>query len=300
LNPFRTRIVNTYLKGGDHVCFVRPHGCNVRQAITPDIPTVFRLNRRVLDVGVGYNNLSVLVGGLACPNEIYAIGENCHGELGIQSYVSQVCFKQVNRCLFDCQVVSIWSAKNVTMYITQSHKVYGSGKWKCTVNSNVPRWVQTICPSWKVKEVNISQTHIVLVSTDGLIWGFGDNSIGTLGLCHIQCVPEVTPLSFFNKLSVDCFADCRDQLLHPVRRGYVANKDYYHNDECKCEPCDSPKLCLPYPQQAYPQQAYPVQRPCAKKCLIEPIPAIRYFKKQGCGAKFLPNTRLCNTGRCSK
>uniref|UniRef100_A0A6C0C8R9 Uncharacterized protein n=1 Tax=viral metagenome TaxID=1070528 RepID=A0A6C0C8R9_9ZZZZ len=284
LNPFRTRIVNTYLKGGDHVCFVKPHGCNVRQAITPDVPTVFRLNRRVLDVGVGQNNLSVLVGGLACPNEIYAIGENCHGELGINSYVSQVCFKQVNRCLFDCQVVSVWSDKWVTMYITQSGRVYSTGKWKCLANSTVPRWVQSVCPSWRIKEINISQTHIVFVSTDGLIFGLGDNSIGNLGLCHIQCVPDVTCLSFFNKLSQDCFSECRDQLLHPVRRGYVAKlaeKEYYHNDECgPCNPCDS--------------------SPCFKKCPVEPIPVVRYFKKQGCGPRFLANQRLCNGGRCSK
>jgi len=285
LNPFRTRVVNTYLKGGDRVCFVKSHGCNVRQAITPDIPTVFRLNRRVLDVGVGYNNLSVLVGGLACPNEIFAIGENCSGELGIQSYVSQVCFKQVNRCLFDCQVTAIFSDKWVTTYITQSGRVYASGKWRCLVNSNIPRHITSICQSWKIKEVNISQTHMVLVSSDGCITGLGENSLGQLGLCHIQCVPEPTPLSFFNKLSVDCFSECRQELLHPVRRGYVKQleNNYYHNDACgPCNPCDSPAV---------------FRGP--RKLAIE-APEVRYVRAQKHAQKYMPNTRTCNTGRCSK
>jgi len=293
LNPFRTRLINTYLKGGDYICFVQPRGCNVRQAVTPDIPTVFRLNRRVLDVGVGYNNLSVLVGGLACPNEIYAIGENCRGELGIQSYVSQVCFKKVNRCFFDCQVVSIFSSKWVTTYITQSGRLYGAGVWKCLVGSYVPRHIETVCQSWKIKEVAISQTHMVFVSTDGLIYAVGDNSLGELGLCHIQCVPEVTCLSFFNKLSRDCFSECRGELLHPVRRSYIekqVEKDYYHNerdDHCgPCKPCDSPLQC-PGPVLGGP-----------RRLLGDVTPEVRYFKSQGCGPRYLQNSRTCNTGRC--
>jgi len=97
-NPLKSKLVNTYVKGGDHICFVLPgrkcSGPSIRLAVTPDVPTVFRFNRRVLDVGVGDNSLSVLVGGLACPNEIYALGNNCYGELGLDTNESVVCWKK--------------------------------------------------------------------------------------------------------------------------------------------------------------------------------------------------------------
>jgi len=276
-NPIRARVTSAYLNGGDRICFVKEHGHKVKFPVTPDLPTVFRLNRRVLDVGVGHNNLSVLVGGLACPNEIYAIGENCHGELGINSNVSTVCFKQVNRCLFDCQVNSIFADNHVTTYVTQSGRVYGAGQWKCLINSTIPRHISSVCQSWKIRQVAVSETHIVLVSNDGCVYGLGDNSLGELGLCHIDCVPIPTPLSFFHKLS-NYIASESNVFLHPVKRQYQ-NK-YHHNECAPCNPCDEP---IRKPEEVRYVRHNKIA--CADKCVKKINPPRYNANERHCGKK---------------
>ena len=180
-NPFDTKITNTYLRGGDRVKFVSSNPKNIRQAVTADIPTVFRLNKRIIDVAVGENNLSVLAGGLSCPNEIFAIGRNCHGELGLGNNISVVCFGKVNRCQFDCQVSSIYAGPRVTFYSTQSHHIYAAGSWGNIVKSNTPTLVKSICQSWKIRHIAAADNHIILLGDDGCIFGVGDNSMGKLG-----------------------------------------------------------------------------------------------------------------------
>ena len=187
-NPFCTKLFNTYLQGGDTVNFLFRRRDGIKLAVTADTATVFRLNRRILDIGVGDNNLSVLIGGLACPNQIMAIGQNCFGQLGLDSHESTVCFREVNRCLFDCQVQRIFSGETVTLYLTQSGRVFGSGLWKCLVNSTVPVCIPSIQQSWHIKDISISSTHIVFLGREGLLFGLGDNSLGQLGLCNIICV----------------------------------------------------------------------------------------------------------------
>ncbi len=217
-NPPNTRIFNTYLRGGDHVKFVA-HGTNpaIRLAVTADVPTIFRMVRRVLDVAVGHNNLSVLVGGLACPNEIHVIGNNCHGELGINSNETVVCFKQVNRCLFDCQVLRIFAGQYVTFYVTQSRRVYASGQWKCFQNSNIPVCIPCIPQSWGIREIAISVNQIVFLGSDGGIFGIGDNSLGELGLCHTNCVRKPVPLVFFYRLNQQLTKQFHGN-FHPIER----------------------------------------------------------------------------------
>ena len=220
-NPFDTKLTNTYLRGGDRVRFVSVNPKNIRQAITPDIPTVFRLNRRVIDVAVGINSLTALVGGLACPNELFAIGQNCHGELGLGTNESIVCWKQLNRCtFFDCQVTQIFAGRHVTFYATQSHHIYAAGQWKCFVNSTSPALVKSICQSWKIKEMAITKNTIILLGADGCIFGLGDNSLGELGLCHTDCVTKPTPLVFFYKLNNGVAKQLREGLSHPVESNY--------------------------------------------------------------------------------
>lgn len=258
-NPFDTKITNTYLRGGDHVRFVVSNPKNIRQAITPDIATVFRLNRRIIDVGVGHNNLTVLVGGLACPNELFAIGYNCHGELGLGTNETIICWKQINRCIFDCQVVGVFSGRFVTFYITQSHHIYSSGQWKCFVNSTSPVIVKSICQSWNIKQIAISKNQIILLGADGAIFGLGDNSLGELGLCHLECVTKPTPLVFFYKLNNHVAKQLREGLAHPVEKRFgrgcgpfdcdrIFDKPY-RCGECKIDPCE----CNVFKYNRYPR-----------------------------------------------
>ncbi|BCS83231.1 putative regulator of chromosome condensation [Cotonvirus japonicus] len=242
-NPFDTKITNTYLKGGDRVKFVVSNPKNIRQAVTADIPTVFRLKRRIIDVGVGYNNLTVLVGGLACPNEIFALGNNCHGELGIGSNETVVSWRQLNRCIFDCQVNKVFSGKYVTFYVTQSNSVYSTGQWKCFVNSTSPQIVKSICQAWKITDIAISTNQILLLGSDGCIFGLGDNHLGELGLCHLDCVKKPTPISFFYKLSNSAVKQFNDSLSHPVEKNNRKNNRPFN----PCEFGNNGGPCAPGP-----------------------------------------------------
>ncbi len=270
-NPFDTKITNTYLKGGDRVKFVVSNPKNIRQAVTADVPTVFRLNRRVIDVAVGFNNLTVLVGGLACPNELFAIGYNCHGELGLGTNESIVCWRQLNRCIFDCQVSHVFAGKFVTFYVTQSHHVYGAGQWGCFVNSTTPVAINSICQSWKIKQIVVTKSHIVFLGSDGSIFGLGDNSMGELGLCHLDCVKKPTPLSFFWNMNRGAAKQLRENLDHPVE------KNKKHNRPFNCNPCGfEPFRC--------------------GSCGINPCECnlIKYYKypKNGSCKKYSPNNRV--------
>lgn len=245
-NPFKSKLVNTYIKGGDHICFVLPGrkctGPSVKLAITPDVPTVFRFNRRVLDVGVGDNSLSVLVGGLACPNEIYALGNNCYGELGLDTNESVVCWKKVDRCVFDCQVHSIFAGKNVTFYVTQSYNVYASGQWKCLVNSAAPVLINSICKTWKIKDIAVTNNQIILLGSDGCIFGLGDNSLGELGLCHLNCVRNPTPLVFFYKMNSGMAKQLKNELSHPLEKK-INIFEGKKSCECNLNSCGGKKSC---------------------------------------------------------
>lgn len=263
-NPFDTKITNTYLRRGDRVKFVTGNPKNIRLAVTADIPTVFRLNRRVVDVAIGQNNMTVLAGGLSSPNELFALGNNCKGELGLGNYETVVCFKKLNRCQFDCQVSNIFAGAHVTFYGTQSHHIYAAGQWKDIVNCNTPTLVRSICQSWKIKQIAISTNHIILLSSDGCVFGLGDNKMGELGLKHNNPVCKPLPLAFFyrlndqvaNKLS-KCFENpCGG--IYPRQQNRTCESpqtecQVWEDELCRTNPssCSArenrfPRLCRPY------------------------------------------------------
>jgi hypothetical protein len=200
-NPFDTKLINTYVRGGDHIRFVSGNPKNIRLAVTADVPTLFRLNKRVIDIAVGQNNLTAVVGSLACPNEIWALGQNCFGELGIGSNETAVCWKNVNRCDFDSAVNAVFAGARVTFYITQKHSVYAAGSWKGFIRNNVPGRLKSVCDEWKIKQIAVAENHIVFLGADGCIFGMGDNSLGELGLRCTDCVPKPRPLEFFYDLN---------------------------------------------------------------------------------------------------
>lgn len=241
-NPIKSKLISTYLKGGDSVHFKKNSVANASKlAITADVPTVLRVNRRVLDIGVGDNNLSVLVGGLSCPNDILVIGQNCFGELGIESHASTVCWKKVNRCLMDCQVNAIFTGPHVTTYVTQSGRVFGAGLWKNLVNSTVPVCIPSISMGWKTKQMAISKNQMLILSQDSCLFGVGDNRLGELGLCHIDCVPVPVPVGFLAELN---HLTARQMLVRD-RLPAKCCKPFYKDCEEKacCEECKHGKPC---------------------------------------------------------
>jgi hypothetical protein len=268
-NPLTAKLTNTYLRGGDVVCFKHLGSGQLKLTVTPDVPTVFKLGRKVLDVAIGYNNLSVLVGGLNCPNEIYAIGNNCFGQLGLGSFETPLCWQKVNRCLFNwnCEVRAIFAGPTVTFYVTDSSMVFASGQWKNLVNCNEPTYLPCICQSWMVSEIAVSDTHI-LVLGNGCLFGTGDNTLGELGVDHMNCVPKFVPIAFMPKHSN--YFDRREQ--HPMeRRALQYGKGV--GGAC-CASCANGGQCE------------------SKRC----EPEVRYFKSNGSNLQkrvhaYIPNSR---------
>jgi len=215
-NPPGVRLINTYLQPGDHVEFISN---NSSHAITSDLPTVFVLNRRILDIAVGDNNLSVLAGGSVCANEIYVIGKNCYGELGNGSIRNIVCWSQVNRCLFDSQVYRVYAGYNSTFYVTQTGKVYASGQWRGLFDSTKPTHINKLDSVCGIRSIVASVNHLVALGVDGCVYGMGLNQLGQLGAGHCKCVQCVIQLQI-NK-SQYCSVQYKHQDEHNVCKEQV-------------------------------------------------------------------------------
>lgn len=236
------QVYNAYLQGGDRVSFYQAvAGDNIPFPVTADIPTAFRLPRRVLKVGVGKQNLSVLVGGAGCPAGIWAIGRNCNCELGIDNnFRSVLCFKEVNRCYFGNQsIVDIKSTDGATFYITDAGRVFGAGKWKCLVNSCVPKCINNL-PPCDVKKVAVSNNHIIFLTEGGSLLGAGDNRLGELGLCNTNCIKCPVTIDFFYRLG----QHDANEMMQCIRRPMPAGCDWKrHECDCDgkgvCDPCKS-------------------------------------------------------------
>lgn len=255
-NPFNTRVFNTYLKGGDKVKFIEKGTSSViRHALTADLPSVFRLNRKVIDVAVGLNSLSVLVGNNACPSELYAIGNNCNGQLGIGSYASTLVWKNLNRCLFGGLVSSIHAGRSVTMYVTQSGHVYASGHYKNLVNSSLPQVIKSVNPCWKISDIDVSDSHVMMLSSDGCLFGLGDNNLGQLGICQCNCVSRPTAINFFVRMGQCAARQLASSLCHPVER----------NREC-VDSCYTSEVRYTRARSAVPPKRYAANaRTCPKR-----------------------------------
>lgn len=200
----RPQIVSTYVKGGDHIS-IETTGCKTYNGhmATYDVPTVFNFRRRIVDCAVAGNSVSVLTGNLNCPNEVYALGVNCHGQLGINSFANTLVWQKVNRCIVDSPISRLFAYKTATFYVTRSGSVLASGKWHSLVNSYYPTKVK-LCGGWKVKKIAAAANHIVFQTIDDCIHGYGSNELGQLGLYRSSLNCEHVQLGCRRVSSVHC------------------------------------------------------------------------------------------------
>ena len=204
-NPSPFRLINTYLRPGDRVKLLQPN-CLVTDivtsAITADLPTVFDINRNILDIAVGRNNLSLLYSN-KCTTQILAIGNNCYGQLGLNNFITPLCWQPVNKCYFtnesrtgaydapkliaECPnnaVVRIFAGPTSTFYLTQDWSIYMSGEQSCLSNRHIvtrPNIVREIRASWKTKKLIITKNNIIALSANGYVFGLGNSDLGQLG-----------------------------------------------------------------------------------------------------------------------
>lgn len=206
--PISNRLFGTYLKGGDVVEIGAPCSSLVHQG-TPDLPLVFCLNKRVLDVAVGDRSIHVVVNNTACPNEVLAIGNNCYGQLGFGNYFSTLCFKKVNRCLFDCQVNQVYAGEHVTAYVTASGKVYLTGELDSVVKTNKPTAYCNISADARVKDICIGKSSMIFRTGCYDLLGLGENQFGQLGTGSTCKVTSPKKLKFTGYCCTSVSAPCR-------------------------------------------------------------------------------------------
>jgi hypothetical protein len=273
-NPRRLQLFSTYIKGGDRVtldtasCTSSPN-----LMVTADVPTVFDLHKRVVDVAVGQNSLHVLTGSLTCANEVYALGKNCHGELGIQSHVNALCWKKVNRCFMDCQVVDIEASETATFFITQSGSVYASGLWGCEVHSEIPVRFCQINPCWKVKRLAVTQDNLVALTYDNCLFGVGSNKLGQLGITGKPwCAQKI---NYFGELSSNVLnrLKCKPRPKKAGERREEQYERHEHREE-RCEKreecCEKRECCEPCKKPNFVKEPYSFAQNC-EGCCVKPL-----------------------------
>lgn len=268
-NPPVSRLYSTYLKGGDCICFSANTGnTRLNQSVTADLPTLFRLNRSILQVGVGHNFLSVLSGSLQCPSEVLALGVNCNGQLGLGNKQNTLTWKAVNKCYFPCPVVNLSCGKTSTFYVLQNGCVWASGYWRCLVDSVVPKQVVDILQKWRIRAVVVGTNTLLLLSYDGCVYGAGNNNLGELGTGNTGFVPKPVPLTCVPMGSVA--RQVSSAMRHPVERRIT---------EACCDSCaSSNECCTPHKEPVlYTRRATTMQ-----------------------SAKYIPNGRVSMMQRYNK
>ncbi len=187
-NPISNYLLGTYIKGGDYVNIDFDFKQNIFMA-TYDVPTMYCLNKRVIDLKVGNKSFYVLTNSPSCPNELYVVGNNCYGQLGLCNNISTLCIKKINRCYFDCNVVKVYASNNNSAFLTASGNAYTAGNVDNVISSNCPQKVYN-CPTNKICGIALSNFNIVFLTNNNTIFGLGSNHYGQLGLGHTRKVNE--------------------------------------------------------------------------------------------------------------
>lgn len=189
--PISNRIFGTYIKGGDCVLIGSSDDPVITHQGTADLPLAFCLAKRVNDIAVGDRSIHAVVDCSPCPKEVYAIGNNCYGQLGLCNSYSTLCFKKVNRCLFDCSVSKVFAGQRVTAYVTASGKTYLSGQFSCVVKSDKPVEYKGV---YDAKKISISKFNMFFLTKCYDLWGLGDNQFGQIGTgstCKVSCPKKI-------------------------------------------------------------------------------------------------------------
>lgn len=185
-NPINNYLIGTYIKGGDYVSI---SSSSNRLMATYDFPTMYCLNKRIIDLAVGNKSIYILTSSPTCPNELYVVGNNCYGQLGLCNNINTLCIKKVNRCYFDCNVVKVYASSNNAGFLTSKGTAYTAGSIDNIISSNCPQKVYN-CPTNKIHDMTLSSYNILFLTNNNTIFGIGSNHYGQLGLGHVNKVSE--------------------------------------------------------------------------------------------------------------
>jgi alpha-tubulin suppressor-like RCC1 family protein len=149
-------------------------------------PTRFPVNNVINLWGGGFN----FVFAQTSDGTVWASGRNEQGALGVGDLVNKVVPTRVG---LD-NIVTMWSGYANNYFLVTNGSMYGCGE---NVGRNLGlglgdyfvRSLPTFLPNVQnVSRMAIGQAHTLMLSTNGTLWGWGDNSYGQIGLGYTSIV----------------------------------------------------------------------------------------------------------------
>jgi alpha-tubulin suppressor-like RCC1 family protein len=136
----------------------------------------------IIDVKCGYSHTLLLTSS----GEVYAWGSNYYGQIGNGCNEDQNTPIKVNGFNNE-RIVMISCGGYHSMVVTESGRIYswgynywgqlGSGN---TVDSNAPKLIEM--EAIIIKRISCGRNHSLLLSNNGVIYAFGDNLQGQIGI----------------------------------------------------------------------------------------------------------------------
>ena len=215
-NPITNKVYLTYVQPTDYIILDVPTGSSLKMNGTYDVPLVFNLNKRVTDLTIYDQSISILLNYNSCPAEVFALGQNCSGNLGVGDKRNRLCFTNVNRCFFGGQVCRLWSSKCITVYETVCGNLYSAGQRCDVVNSSVP--VPLECAS-NVRTVALNCRNLVLLTRSGCVQNYCPKKVH-----HPKpCARPSQPWESEKHVRRECSPLCNLPPVHPVLQRYARN-----------------------------------------------------------------------------
>ncbi|XP_043513909.1 RCC1 and BTB domain-containing protein 1-like isoform X1 [Frieseomelitta varia] len=159
-------------------------GNNSTNHMIPTLVTGNLSNEFIVDIACGSHHCLALTK----EGKVYAWGDNSWGQIGYTVSINQNAPMKVNSRLADKTVICISCCHSSSMTVTDSGEVYG---WGCNqvgqlgignyVNQVNPCKVTTLV-GIVIEKIVCGSAHVLALSNKGVLYAWGENSYGQLGL----------------------------------------------------------------------------------------------------------------------
>jgi len=120
----------------------------------------------------GHENTFVLSGH----GKLYACGNNQQGQLGLGHCVNRKELQQIS--LGDKKIAEISVSVDCTYLLSRDGQVYAAG----LIENKIMPYFRHIPFPFEVKQIAVGLRHVLLLSAEGKLYGYGSNEQGQLGL----------------------------------------------------------------------------------------------------------------------
>lgn len=120
----------------------------------------------------GHQNTFVLSGN----GELYACGNNKHGQLGLYDFVDKREMQHVS--VKGKKIAAIAAGMDCTYLLSTDGQVYAAG----LIEGKATPYFRHLHFNFSIKQIAVGSQHVLLLSKEGRLYGYGSNAQGQLGL----------------------------------------------------------------------------------------------------------------------